>query len=490
MFSRRFQGFVALCVCILARRAFAEVDAPPRLLLVKRLRRRLPGSKGGGSSKKKQTAVNCQGSWGSWGTCGSTSKQTRTYVVTRAAANGGSGCSKSDGATEQRSCVQDIDCIGSFGPYGSCSQSGQKTKVYEITTAKSGTGTSCSHSDGDTDTAACTYVPPDHSVNWQYIAGSSDRYNVTEMPMVHCSPNQVVEIKWSAVSNMKHDVYQMASEDAYVKCSFAGAVRKHSSAPSGSFSFTCGSSIGTSYFACSVGEACQLGKQKLRIHVTNPSRTSTLRSQNVTTLAQYMEESIDPYYGGKVLSEAVASSLVTKLEGIIDNSPTSCSDWIPPLDLSNETCLAYAYTDIGYISRQRAVVDYSMAKDYYGRALAVVPNFCLAESYLVELFIKEGVKSKADIDAQFEAACSACGNAHLDMEILRNEYDKREWAFPANSACKRQASTAPSPSLKEYGSAIPDSATRSSDWKSASTLSSLLSVYLLSFVGRNTIVVP
>jgi len=239
-----------------------------------------------------------------------------------------------------------------------------------------------------------------------------------------------------------------------------------------------------------VNEACQVGKQKIRIHVTEPSKKSALRSQNITTLAQYMEESVELYYGGKVLTEAVASSLVAKLQGIIANSPTSCSDWIPSQDLSNETCLAYAYTDIGYIYRQRSAVDYATVKDYYDRALAVVPNFCLAESYLVELFIKEGVKSKADIDAQFEAACSACGNAHLDMEILRNEYDKREWAFPANSACKRQASTTPSPSLKEYGSAIPDSATRSSDWKSASTLSSLLSVYLLSFVGRNTIVVP
>ena len=111
---------VALGIFHFAKQALGDDSAPTRFLLVKRLGRSLPGSKGGGSSKKYSTPVNCQGSWGSWRTCGSDSKQKRTYSITRAAQHGGSACPYSHGATEQQSCVQNIDCIGSFGPYGSC----------------------------------------------------------------------------------------------------------------------------------------------------------------------------------------------------------------------------------------------------------------------------------------------------------------------------------------------------------------------------------
>jgi len=485
MFLQLLRCLGLLCAFNLAVCVSADEPTPMRVLLVKRLRRRLPGSKGSGR-KSSSPKVNCVGSWGAYGTCGSNSKQTRTYTITKSAKNGGTACPYSHGAKQQRACVQNIDCVGAFGPYGSCSKDGDKTRIYEITTSQSGTGTSCPHVDGYEETATCTYVPPDVTVNWQYMASSADQYNITEMPMVHCSPNQVVEIAWSAENNIKHDVYQMADEDAYVQCSFAGADKKHSSVTSGSFSFTCGSEIGTSYFACSVNDACAVGKQKLRVHVTKPSNTASLRANNITTLAQYMEETVDVYYGGRELSESVASSLMSKLQGVIDNSPTSCSDWIPSQSLSNATCLAYAYTDMGYISRQRVTANYAVAYNYYSKALALIPNFCLPESYLVELFIKQGTKSKSEIDAQFNLACSACGNAHLDMEILRNEYDKRKWSYPLNSLCKREVLESPAPALL-YEGMIPDSATMQiSAWQKHSQclISLFLSIYLFSS-GQN-----
>ena len=81
---------------------------------------------------------------------------------------------------------------------------------------------------------------------------------------------------------------------------------------------------------------------------------------------------------------------------IASNSPESCSDWIIPSHLSNTTCLGYVYTDLGVLFRQRASSDLDKAKSFYEKALRLIPDFCLAESYLVELYIKKNDQNLAD----------------------------------------------------------------------------------------------
>ena len=77
----------------------------------------------------------------------------------------------------------------------------------------------------------------------------------------------------------------------------------------------------------------------------------------------------------------------------------------------------------------------------------MIPNFCLAESYLVELQIKLGNKSGAD--AQFERACEACGTSDLDREIIRMAYLQNGWDVPRNSACSAQIMSNSAPSIQK-----------------------------------------
>ena len=96
--------------------------------------------------------------------------------------------------------------------------------------------------------------------------------------------------------------------------------------------------------------------------------------------------------------------------------------------------MGYVYTDLGVLFRQRASSDLDKAKSFYEKALRLIPDFCLAESYLVELYIKKNDQNLAD--TQFEVACQACGKSNLDMELVRMAYEEKGWSLPANSNCR------------------------------------------------------
>ena len=259
-------------------------------------------------------------------------------------------------------------------------------------------------------------------------------FNVSEMPLVHCEIGQNVEISWSN-TNIQHNVYEVYSFSRYIECDFnAPSTYRAAVANSGNFTFTC-DSMGTRFFACSVGKACSKGKQRVRVHGIDSRKTKNISDSGGSTLAEYIKASVTAYKGGNtIIPESKAVNLETMLLSIASNSPESCSDWIIPSHLSNTTCLGYVYTDLGVLYRQRASSDLDKAKSFYEKALRLVPDFCLAESYLVELYIKKNDKNAAN--TQFEVACQACGKSNLDMELVRMAYEEKGWAIPANSNCR------------------------------------------------------
>ena len=313
-----------------------------------------------------------------------------------------------------------------------------------MTTSPTNGGTACPTSP---ETRSCTPSPsptpapspvlstPKVTVDWDYmVPPGATWFNVSEMPLVHCEIGQYVEISWGETS-LKHNVYELYSYSRYIDCDFnAPSTYRAAVANSGNFTFMC-DSMGTRFFSCSVGKACSKGKQRIRVHGIDSRKTKNISDSGGSTLAEYMKASVTAYKGGTtVIPESKASNLETMLLSIASNSPESCSDWLIPSHLSNTTCLGYVYTDLGVLFRQRASSDLDKAKSFYEKALNLIPDFCLAESYLVELYIKKNDQNSAD--TQFEVACQACGKSNLDMELVRMAYEEKGWVVPVNSDCR------------------------------------------------------
>ena len=347
--------------------------------------RKLSGSKGSPSPSPSPApapaptpAVNCAGSWSSWSTC-SGSTQSRTYTVTTQPSNGGTACPSSP---ESQSC-QPL-----------------------LPTSK-------------------------EVINWDYMVPAGAKwFNVSEMPLVHCEIGQAVEISWTN-TNIQHDVYELHNYPTYVECDFSKSAKRTDVGNSGNFTFKC-ETMGTRFFSCNVGKACSEGKQRIRVHGIDTRKTSSISEAGGSTLAEYMKASVKVYKGDTTaIPESKANTLEQMLLSIASNSPLSCSDWLIQSHLSNTTCLGYVYTDLGVLYRQRASSDLDKSKMYYDKALQLIPNFCLAESYLVELQMKKN--NKAAADKQFEIACKACGKSDLDMEIIRMAYQEKGWSLPPSS---------------------------------------------------------
>jgi hypothetical protein len=114
--------------------------------------------------------VNCVGSWaGCSVTCG---EGVDTFRITTPAANGGKACTENNGAT--KTCVQPpcgVDCVGDWvknaktnaDGWGACSAtcgSGTQTRQYKVSTVQVGSGKTCPHPDGRTETRQCPELSP------------------------------------------------------------------------------------------------------------------------------------------------------------------------------------------------------------------------------------------------------------------------------------------------------------------------------------------
>lgn len=97
--------------------------------------------------------VNCEGAWGQWGSCpcgpnGSTSStKNRTYYITVAAEFGGKACDYTNETVGNTSCTAQncpVDCQGEWGEWGNCSCKTQiRSRTFTITTNQSNGGTYC-----------------------------------------------------------------------------------------------------------------------------------------------------------------------------------------------------------------------------------------------------------------------------------------------------------------------------------------------------------
>ena len=88
-------------------------------------------------------AVDCEGAWGAWSACSAGSdKKTRTYKITRAAANGGSRCPFTDGKMQEEVCR---DCAVNWdAEFGACDKTtGTQTKGYTVARQARAGGAAC-----------------------------------------------------------------------------------------------------------------------------------------------------------------------------------------------------------------------------------------------------------------------------------------------------------------------------------------------------------
>merc|ERR1711871_749472 len=248
---------------------------------------------------------------------------------------------------------------------------------------------------------------------------------------------------------LSHNLWQLGNEVDYAKCNFDGSgstelvsqksssfPSSYSSAPSTcAHTFSC-DTPGTHFFSCSVAGACNNGLQRVRVWVTDSSKTQTLQSQEpqLTTLADAMSDHLVPAaYGPDTLTDAKAVSISAMMNEIVSHSPYSCADWLTPAVLTDQNCKAFAYTDLGFVARVKATPNYTQAQMYYTSALNAKNSFCPAESYLTELRIAQGDKTAAD--TQFEIACATCGTNSLDMTDVRLAYYRKGWTPPESSSC-------------------------------------------------------
>lgn len=258
-----------------------------------------------------------------------------------------------------------------------------------------------------------------------------------EMPMIVCPFGSQLSFKWGGTkkpgnrSHLVHDVMKLKSEEAYNSCDFSKAASVSYASSSSTFDFPC-DSVGVHYFACSVDDACVSGKQKVRVYVSDPARTAKMRAKGGMSLEQFNRKYTIVFAGyylnAEVLPENNAAQAMLDAQEVLAKSPESCADWIPPSWNSNQSCSAFIYTDLGFLSRVRPDPDFAASEYYYNMALQISPGMCGATAYMAELKVQQNNKTGAD--EYYLAACTACGQTSMDFTALVISYENRSWTPP------------------------------------------------------------
>ena len=221
---------------------------------------------------------------------------------------------------------------------------------------------------------------------------------------------------------MEHDLWELSSDAALTNCAFGsdgGAVELVAASGAGTHTIVCdadGAGMGERYFACAVGGACAKGFQRVRVRVTDPTKTSALAASGKATLASVFADDLIAlaYNGHHVGSEAEAVRILRDLESIAENAPESCADWIPAAQNSETACRAYAATDMGFMERVRPESNFTAAAAHYATAIALRPTWCGAQAYRTELMLAELLLPPCACRAAAAAAVLSDGIAWCD----------------------------------------------------------------------------
>jgi hypothetical protein len=301
-------------------------------------------------------------------------------------------------------------------------------------------------------------------LNWSYVvprekwgtATKKTLRHAREIPLIVCPIGSKVTFDWTG---RMHDVWQLMSEESYNTCNFTtfkvGAVNggfKVSDAKTNStYTMSC-DTVGTYYFACSVDGACSKGSQKVRIYVSDPVKTVKLRAKGVPSLEQFNRKYTilfaGYYLNMEVLAENNADQAILDAQALLAHSPESCADWIPTYWNTNQSCQAFIYTDLGFLSRVRPDPDFEASERFYKIALEISPGMCGATAYLAELRVQQNRKSEAD--ALYAEACAVCGQNSFDFHDLVLAYDNRTWTPPV---CGKAVATTTKPTEQTVATA-------------------------------------
>lgn len=270
-------------------------------------------------------------------------------------------------------------------------------------------------------------------VDWNYVLpkkiwGTQALDSRFELPLVVCPVGGSVTFSWTGTHNM----WKLASEAAYVACNFEDPQSELVAPTSISkYVFHC-EHPGTYMWACSHDNACTSGRQRARVHVTDPSMVANLTddsSNRVASMGYIMEHDIvDVDYNG-FESDARASEISLRLQIALEHSPQSCADWIPASLLTYESCTAALASDLGFVMRARPIFNAKMSRAYYNISLQNDPTHCGTLSYLAELEVRENDLQAANHSAS--VACVVCGTS-LDVLSIMKSFRKKGWSLPAS----------------------------------------------------------
>lgn len=237
---------------------------------------------------------------------------------------------------------------------------------------------------------------------------------------------------------MQHNIVKLPTEEAYWACNFNATCSPScpktlvEAGSSGSYEFSC-DSLGAHFFACSVGDACAKGKQKVTIYVSEPEKTAALRTRGGISLEEFHRKYSLLFEGyarnHQALPSNNADQSILDGENVIAGSPESCSDWIMPSWNTDDNCKAVVYTDLGFIARVRPDPDFEASDRFYEKALALSPFMCGALAYQTELRVQQD--RQADADALFQKACTSCGEQDSDFKEVLFAYQNKSWTVPA-----------------------------------------------------------
>jgi hypothetical protein len=99
------------------------------------------------------------GDFGDWGTCAANCSQSRVFVVSQPAQNGGAACAFANGFVDWRNCTDGacvLPCVGDFDAWASCLANCTQSRAFAISRPSQNGGAACAHASGFTEWRNCT----------------------------------------------------------------------------------------------------------------------------------------------------------------------------------------------------------------------------------------------------------------------------------------------------------------------------------------------